>query len=286
MRSAHFGPWDRPGSGGAASVATAATMAGFPWGAALQGGGAAMGGLAGILGANAAEEEAKRNRELTREEMLIQLMQRDADTRQRNNALDAITPIKQELLTRVLGGKPGGLETAAAMPRTYQSSGPPGTPSLTPPTQTPGQPDFLGRATQQTQYGAPADPAALQALVPNFSERRKQQFQDVQALTSKITADAFKGEEIIPKLNDYEQTRGAYTWSDQDPTKASGKEVMEQAASDPQGKVQGQFRNEENDQLDDVEVGILNEMIRNLEPVSKVAAKYQEFLTTRLDGGR
>ena len=49
---------------------------------------------------------------------------------------------------------------------------------------------------------------------------------------------------------------------------------------------QGRFENRENDQLDDVEVGQLNDMIARGAPASEVAAKYQEFLNTRLDGGK
>lgn len=283
MRSRGFGP--DPNRGGSSGGPQQPGQQGMPsWlGPVLEFGGQTISALGNMGGGGDQDEQARRQRELERERILIQLMMQDARTRQRNTALEATTPIKQMLLNRVLGGQPGGLETANAMPRTYQSSVP-GQASMTPPTQRPtGQNDFLGRPTQQTQYGQPADPQMLANLVPNFSQRRQEQFGQVQALTSQITADKFKGEEIIPKLSEFSQTRGAYTSDDQDPVKVSGNELLDLAASNPTAPVTGRFSNEKNDQLDDVEVGQLNDMIRNGATAAEVAAKYREFLHSRLD---
>lgn len=277
-------------------------MTGAEWALLIEG----LGKVASTVGnaVGGGDDQAEANQHMTREQILIAQMNRDAQTRQRNTGLEATTPIKQMLLNKVLGGTPGGLETANAMPRTWQSAPPPmgasgqqpnqigrpgqpnapwnpSMPSLTPPTQTPGQPDFLGRPTQQTQYGQAATPQQLAQLVPNFSAARQKQFGDVQALTSQITADKFKGEEIIPQLNANPLTRGEYTWNDTNPRNSLGREVVSQSKTDPQGQVQGEFRDEEGDGLNALELRELNAMVAANRPAIEIANRYLEFANSR-----
>lgn len=160
------------------------------------------------------DDPSDENRQLVREQELIRLLQDEMMRQQQNRQMGAEIPLRQQLMRNILDptANQHGRLAANLTPRTYQS-GTPGVPSMTPPTPTQGPPNMLGMPTQQTQYGAPADPSQLASLVPDFSKFQGASDKANQ-MTAGITPEAYQRDSTLPMLNQFDLTRGSYLSGD------------------------------------------------------------------------